>query len=340
MSKRHSDRTPKPCKKLPTPPSIEDLRVDNVKRWRQIEQLHESTNASPIDEVSRHDDEGLSAHPLEIALEAEIELLANTPIPSVLESLSEAISLHETLVTHELDETLAQLVQSEFVLDRVIVRIRQHLHEMEQFMNEHEQIYESLQSRRCDNRKDDRRNRMNDDDALTRAREENQWLCEAMESFSAKMHEQHEQRSIPNKKAVNEWAYLSRSKNEKQLDSAGTTDVGAISPAMGPLTSKKRKRGSIHAGIHDDSSSTFNRAQSSDIRSPTINGKRNSDISLYRLLDDLIRRLMSNPDDPFIAINVDEKGPSTKKMIHSLIERGVIECHPDDSNLIQLVDLR
>jgi len=339
MSKRRSDKAPKSCTSFPPVPPIEKLRADNENTWSQIEQLHKSTNSSPNDEVSLHDDESLTAHPLEIALEAEIELLANTPFPSVLETLSEAVALHGTLVSQELDESLASLIQTEAVLDRVIIRIRQNLNEMEQFMDEHEQICKSLHSRAFENRKDDKKGRLNGDDALKRAREEKQWLCDAMESFSTLIAEQYKQRSTPDEESANEWAYLSSSKRDKQLYSATTTGVGGITQAMGPLTSKKRKRYPSPVDNQIDPALTSSEVRSSDTPQ-SKERKCTSGISLYRLLDDLIRRLISNPDDPFIVLNMDEEGSSTKNMIHMLIQSGVIERHPDDSNLIQLVDLR
>ena len=93
MDQHESFSPPKKIRKgLPQPISTEILQERNADEWSRIELVHKNVNEDDGDNETNLDECAL-----QIALEAEIELLAHAPIPSVKEEILKGITMHKSL---------------------------------------------------------------------------------------------------------------------------------------------------------------------------------------------------------------------------------------------------
>ena len=308
-------------KGLPQQKSIEVLKEENDNEWRRIETVHNNANLSDGDNETN-----LDQHALQIALEAEIELLANAPTPSVKDAILDGITMHKSLVSNELSSELVDLRRTEAFIDRQISNLKESINERSKFLNEQKIISQHFKDKRQDFQSTTYLgNSDGSENDLEKAKVDNEWLRDALRLFSDVISEYQENKAYEvaaNKKPKSEFPYLDRASHLLEDEQFSETQS-----FFGP-TDLKRKLHLINHNnnYHDDNG---------DKNDNDYNG-RPIKCTFRELTHMLITRRINNPDDPFIALSPDVKD---SHFVNLLVKSGVAERHSRDSTLLRLLDL-
>ena len=287
-------------KNIPQAPSIESIRAENDEIWQRIRRVHSRVEA----EDGSDDTNNIDQYALQIALESEIELQKNVPIPSAREAVSEGIRMHASLVSQEISNDLKDLAYTEAVLDRRIKSLLNDLHEREQFFKETTLLYEKVKDQHGNQNEVKVCNENKEEVLMKKAKEDNQWLREALIKFSDVI-------KNDQKKATLEDHASSKLSSFPYLSQASELECKKR-PANNRICKDQAKR------CKTDVNET----------TPALN--------LNEMIDKLVRRKIQNPDDPYVILS---KVDSESYVVDLLLRSGVVERHEDNNCLLRLYDL-